>query len=74
MGAKRSRSAGPTATREVVGGEGASGGHGALEVHFPGEAAADLDWLQPATERLGEGALDEALEPSLELLESHGRR
>jgi hypothetical protein len=45
-----------------------------MDVHFPGEATADLDWLQPATERLGEGALDEALEPSLELLESHGRR
>jgi hypothetical protein len=30
--------------------------------------------LQAATKRLCEGAFDEALEPSLELLESHDRR
>src|SRR5207302_9977176 len=45
--------------------------HRALEVHLPGQATAQLDGLQPAPERFGEGALDQAFEATLELLQSH---
>ena len=37
------------------------------------QAPADLDGLEPAAERLGEGSLHEPLEPALEPLQSHRR-
>ena len=43
----------------------------AARVELAHEAAPDLDGLQAAAERLGEGAFDEPLEPALEPLESH---
>ena len=45
--------------------------HGALVVEGAGDLVADLDGLQAAAEGLRERALDEALEPALEPLESH---
>ena len=42
-----------------------------LEVHLPGEAATDLDRVELTPKRLGESAVDHALEAPFELLESH---
>ena len=42
-------------------------------VQLAHEAAADLDRLEAAAERLAEGTFDEPLEPALEPLESHRR-
>ena len=42
-----------------------------LEVHLPGQPATDLDRMEFAPERLGEGAVYHALEAPFELLESH---
>ena len=42
-----------------------------LEVHLPGHAATDLHRVELAPERLGEGAVYQALEAPFELLESH---
>ena len=50
------------------------GRDGAVQVHLPGDPPAELDGLKAAAEGLGEDALDETLEPALELLESHGWR
>jgi len=45
--------------------------HRALGVEHAGQAAADLDGLEPATERLAERALHQPLQPSLETLHAH---
>src|SRR5205807_7278192 len=45
--------------------------HCALQIHFPAQPSAQLHGLQPASERFGEGALDQAFEATLELLQSH---
>ena len=42
-----------------------------LEVHLPGDPASDLHGVEFAPERLGEGAVDHALEAPFEPLESH---
>ena len=42
-----------------------------LEVHLPGQPATDLHGMELASERLGEGAVHQALEAPFELLESH---
>src|SRR5262249_19208662 len=47
---------------------------GAARVHLASDATADLDGLQSTSERLGERAFDEPLEPALEPLESHRGR
>ena len=44
----------------------------AMEVHLPRQATTQLDWLEFAAESFRERALDQTLEPVLELLESHG--
>ena len=57
---------------ELVGGDDPADAHLTAVVHLPDDAPPDLDWLQPAPERLGESALHEPLEPTLELLQPHG--
>ena len=44
---------------------------GAVLIHLAREPPPDLDGLHPAAEGLGEDALDQTLEPALELLQTH---
>ena len=56
---------------EPVGRDRAAHAERAPRVELAHEAAADLDGLESAAERLGEGTLDEPLEAALEPLQSH---
>ena len=58
--------------RKGVGGDEPPNPHPAVEVHLPSQSTPDLDWLEIASEGLGQRSFHEALEPVLELLESHG--
>jgi hypothetical protein len=55
----------------VVGRDEAVHAHGPVEVHLPGDTASELDGLYPAAKRLREDALDQPLQPLLELMQSH---
>jgi hypothetical protein len=45
--------------------------HASKKIHLARDPAADLDRLEPRTKGLRKSALYQALEPMLELLQSH---